>query len=253
MSTWKKAAKTNQKTHRERHQPEARAHLGLLEKKKDYKTRADDFHEKQATLRLLRKRALNRNPDEFYFHMINSRTEDGEHHEIEKEDEHTPEQIKLMQTQDLRYITMKQTTEKRKIARLQSELHLLDAAQEVPNHHTFFVDDPKEALNFDIAARLDTHPALLGRRCNRMKLDTLKSIALPDISKGALEKASKQKQQKYAELDKRLDREKHLRIIQEKMILKKHLSNKKESQPERIKPATRDAAPIYKWKFERKR
>ena len=52
MSSLKNIVKT--RTYRERSQPAARAKLGLLEKRKDYKLRADDFHKKEDALRTLR-------------------------------------------------------------------------------------------------------------------------------------------------------------------------------------------------------
>ena len=96
MASLKNAAKSTQRTHKERHQPSLRSELGLLEKKKDYKLRAKDFNEKKVTLKRLRKKALNKNPDEFYFHMVNSKTEDGVHKEKASEETLTPEQVSFM-------------------------------------------------------------------------------------------------------------------------------------------------------------
>ena len=58
------------RAYRERAQPESREHLGLLEKKKDYKVRAKNYRDKQDTLNKLRVKASLANPEEFYFQMI---------------------------------------------------------------------------------------------------------------------------------------------------------------------------------------
>ncbi|XP_076236558.1 putative U3 small nucleolar RNA-associated protein 11 [Calliopsis andreniformis] len=253
MSSWKKAAKASQKTHRERHQPESRQHLGLLEKKKDYIARAKDFHEKQKTIKLLRKRVLNRNPDEFYFHMINSQVENGIHREKDKDDTSTPEQIRLMQTQDIRYVAHKRNLEAKKIDKLQSQLHMIDTANETKNKHIFFLDDSKEVKNFDLAQRLDTHPALLSRRTNRPKLSRLKTMKLPELDDTALSKIEQKKHMAYKELQKRIDRERELTVVQQKLEMQGALKDKKITKPKLIRSGTKDSAPIYKWKFERKR
>lgn len=252
MSSWKKAAKAHQKSHRERHQPESRAHLGLLEKKKDYKLRAADYNKKKKTLNLLKQRALYKNPDEFYFHMINSKTEDGVHFELEKEDEHTPEQLMLMNTQDLKYITMKRTMEMKKIEHLQAQLHMLDIANKTQNKHIFFVDSKEEAKNFNVAKHLDTHPLLLGRKVNRIKIDDLKKMKL-DLDDETIKNVTNQKKKMYQELAKRVEREKELGIIQQKLEIKRHLIASKHLQPKKIRNATKKSAAIYKWNFERKK
>lgn len=253
MSSWKRATKMNQKTHRERHQPEARKHLGLLEKKKDYIARARDFQEKQATLKLLRKRALNKNPDEFYFHMINSQIVNGVHREKDKEDQHTPQQIKLLETQDVRYVAYKRNIEAKKIDKLQSQLHMIDTANETPNQHIFFLDDDTEVKNFNLAKKLDTHPALLSRRTNRPKLSMIKNMKLPELDDKSITKLEQKKHMAYKELEKRIDRERELTIVQQKLEMRKLLKDRQGKKPKLIKPGSKSAAPIYKWKFERKR
>lgn len=251
MSSWKKAAKTSQKTHRERHQPEARKHLGLLEKKKDFIARARDFQEKRATIKLLRKRALNKNPDEFHFHMINSKMVNGVHREKDKEDQHTPEQIKLMETQDLKYVAYKRNIEAKKIEKLQSQLHMIDAANETQNQHIFFLDDNTEMKNFDLAKKLGTHPALLPRRTNRPTLNAIKSMKLPELDNKTIVKLEQKKHMAYKELEKRIDREHELTVVQQKLEMRRALKDKKIRKPKLVKSGSKDAAPIYKWKFEK--
>jgi U3 small nucleolar RNA-associated protein 11 len=73
MSSLKNIVKT--RTYRERSAPAARKKLGLLEKHKDYKLRAQDFHKKQDALNVLKEKAAFRNPDEFYYKMVNTKTE----------------------------------------------------------------------------------------------------------------------------------------------------------------------------------
>lgn len=62
------------RAHRERSQPQARQRLGLLEKHSDYVLRARDFHKKENRLKALKQKAAMKNPDEFYFGMINAKT-----------------------------------------------------------------------------------------------------------------------------------------------------------------------------------
>lgn len=112
--------------------------------------------------------------------MINRFIFFQEHHDNEEEDEHSPEQIQLMQTQDVKYITMKKTIEANKIRRMQSELHMIDEANKVKNTHTFFTDSGEEDNEIDLAKRLNTHPSMLSRRTNRPRLEDLNKLVITD-------------------------------------------------------------------------
>ncbi|XP_065332488.1 probable U3 small nucleolar RNA-associated protein 11 [Cloeon dipterum] len=258
MSSWKNASKANQRTHRERHQPAERQHLGILEKKKDYKKRASDFHEKQATLKALRKKALDRNPDEFYHHMINSKLDDEKgfvHVEVEKplDDVNLAVQEKIMNSQDSRYVCLKRVAERNKLKRLQSELHMIDVAEKTKNRHLFFIEKRKDAHCFDLAAKLDTHPDLINRKTNRPKLSDLKSKKLPVVGVNDALVLAKERQKRYQELSRRAERERQLSVVEQKLLIKAQLLKSGDNKPVKIAGGTSTSAPIYKWKYERKR
>ena len=239
MSSLNKAAKS-QKTHRERHQPSERSHLGLLEKKKDYRLRAKDYNEKKAVIKHLRKKALNKNPDEFYFHMINAKVVDGAHKDLVskkvKRSQNQQQQIKLLQTQDYKYVSNKRMSEQRKIEKLRATLHLLDDIDKPKNTHTIFVDTDQEKRHLDLAKHFDTAPELLLRSSNRPRMDALNKETTNDpTSEHNVEKSQRKA---YKQLSQRINRERQLQVIEEKMVAKKHLSDRKNAPSSIVKEET---------------
>lgn len=253
MSSFRKALKSRQRNHHERSQPGFRKHLGLLEKKKDYKLRADDYHKKQNTLAALRKKALDKNPDEFYYKMINTQLKDGVHMAKKSTDEEmTEEQKKMMRTQDIKYIEMKRVAEAKKIERLKGELHLLEAEDKPKNKHTFFVDSKKEVQSFDLASHLNTVPELVDRVFNRPTIDILNTKSIQGATDPlSVEKLSKQRKHQYKILSQRIDREKKMFVISEKIQTRKDLQDKRKKV--KVKNETKNSAAVYKFEAKRQR
>ncbi|KJE90194.1 Utp11 protein [Capsaspora owczarzaki ATCC 30864] len=154
---FKKANKGLRRTHKERSQPADRARFGLLEKKKDYKLRAADFHSKERRLRALQQKANTRNPDEFYFGMIKSSTDRGVHKARRNDNMHSSEyqqggkrggmsaarierkaktdahhlnqsELRVLKTQDRSYVNSKKMMERSKIEQLRASLHMIDTS-----------------------------------------------------------------------------------------------------------------------------
>ncbi|XP_066264680.1 probable U3 small nucleolar RNA-associated protein 11 [Branchiostoma lanceolatum] len=249
MSSFKKAAKARQKDHKERSQLSSRSHLGLLEKKKDYQLRSKDYHNKQGILKRLKQKALEHNPDEFYFHMINSRLQGGKHAELQTTERATPEQKKMMQAQDIRYVDYKLSAEAKKVEKLQSELHLI--GHSAKNKHTFFLDSKEEVKDFDLAKHLGTTKELASRTFNRPRTETLQFQTV--VGAEDFQKVVKDREQHYSELHQRMKREKQLHIIRQKMDIKKTLMNKGKSARKLVTMETPDAPAVYKWRQRRKR
>ena len=150
--------------YRERSQNERRKKLGFLEKKQDYKIRAEDYHEKEKKYKNLKEAARTRNPDEFYHKMIKAKIIDGEH--VQFPDDKTLEQKIVTNTQFINLVNFKKSqlekeAEKLKI-RLQMNKNIFDGGNK--STHTLYYEDEDEYLE-----EQKKEKELLNKKRNRNK------------------------------------------------------------------------------------
>uniref|UniRef100_A0AC34QLF6 U3 small nucleolar RNA-associated protein 11 n=1 Tax=Panagrolaimus sp. JU765 TaxID=591449 RepID=A0AC34QLF6_9BILA len=252
----RKFTKINQRIHHERPQPLSRKKAGYLEHKKDWIQRARDHQEKVKKLKELRRKALERNPDEYHHHMTRSGVGfDGVHRELAPDsDDETVTQKMFEGVRDLHYVQQKLSMERKKIEKLKSVLHLVDSETSSSNSHIIFVDDEDEAKNFDPAEFFQTTPGLLGRKYNRLPKTVLeKKVVLGADDKESIAAAEELKRAQYKELKMRLQREKELNVVVQKLQLKKDLADSTGLKPTLEKKGSATTPAVYKWIYDRKK
>ncbi|KAF9165090.1 UTP11-like, U3 small nucleolar ribonucleoprotein [Actinomortierella ambigua] len=258
----------HRRNHKERAQPLNRQKYGLLEKKKDYIARARDYHSKQDRLKAMREKASFRNPDEFYYKMVNSKTKNGVHLE-QRNEKFSHDFLKLLNTQDLNYVTHQRDIGRKRIERLQQSLVLMDEdvhdefedeettmqkeskTATIPKNHIVFVDNEEELKTFDAAKHFDTAPELVHRKFNRPRKDQLKKeLVLSSLEKAEIKKAAKEREKKLSELAQRMKREETMSKLEQEMTLRKNLMLKGRKKKIGV---DKDGLVKYKWKADRKK
>lgn len=236
----------------------------MLEKKQDYLERARDFHKKDKTLQVLRRKAEERNPDEFYFAMQNAKTKDGVHVvNSAQANKYSQAELRLMKTQDAAYVRLKAQADAKKADRLQESLHFIGAPQQAK--HTVFVESQEERAAFDPAQHFDTPAALLERAYNRPRRAQLEAetggLAAAAEAAAALTtraaRAQRAAASSYRQLTQRVERGAKLSEMATKMELEKQLMGKGRKTKRKVELEGEDGRPakqtVYRWKQERKR
>lgn len=231
------------KQHRERSQPLERKKWSLLEKKKDYKLRAADYHKKQSYLKYLRKKATDRNPDEFHHAMNNQKTDNrGVLVKSRGNEDLSNDAVKLLKTQDSGYIRTMNNIEKKNIERLEASLFLGNKGK-----HTVFEDTPEDAKNFKPSEYFDTDPSMVYRAENRLNKSQMKN--LPNVSAEQEEEINKERVKKLKELDQRMARQSQLDKVQQGMNQQRELMKKGDKK----KMVDKYGNKTFKWKNVRKK
>ncbi|XVF46875.1 hypothetical protein PTKIN_Ptkin03bG0063200 [Pterospermum kingtungense] len=221
----------SRRAHKERAQPSSRKKFGLLEKHKDYVVRAKAFHKKEEALQKLKEKAAFRNPDEFYFQMIKTRTVHGVHKPESQANKYSQEELMLMKTQDIGYVLQKLQSERKKIEKLTAVLH--SVGDHPSNRHIYYAEDREEA-----------------RELRSQSSESRVSPPSDDIPDYIKRKTAIS----YRELEARKTRVDQLERLYMDMSLKKELQKKgrkRKLREDELKCPT--SKPVYKWRSERKR
>ncbi|QLG72635.1 hypothetical protein HG535_0D03430 [Zygotorulaspora mrakii] len=244
------------KQHKERSQLAGRSRLGFLEKHKDYVKRAQDYHKKEKSLKILRTKAKERNPDE-YFHAMHSRSTDAQgllhasRHGSDEDASLSTDQVKLLKTQDSNYIRTLRQMELHKMTRKSNDL-TFDAS----GSHTVFVDTKEELGEFTPEKFFNTTVEMLNRRQNRLTKEQLTSNLGSENSfvpnpKAIMPKESldKKRLKKLKLVKEHLEREADLKRVQQKMDFQREVM--KNGSKKKITDANGNVS--FKWKKQRKR
>lgn len=157
----------HRRSHKERGQLAHRARFGLLEKHKDYVLRARDYHAKQEHINRLRRKAADRNKDEFYFAMNKERTAEGVHIQERGNKPMPMDMVKLLKTQDEGYIRTMRATGLKKIEKLKNQLTSLANLVSVSDEELDAGDEPLDESELETlraAGVLPPQPKSKGKR-----------------------------------------------------------------------------------------
>jgi U3 small nucleolar RNA-associated protein 11 len=111
----------------------------------------------------------------FFSRMERQRTKDGIHDTTSGSGrKYTEDELALMRTQDVNYLNLKATSERRKGERLAASLHAIGGVTTQRSRskpkHTVFVENSEQAATFDAAKHFETPRELLSRAFNRVKV-----------------------------------------------------------------------------------
>lgn len=242
------------KTHKERSQPSDRRKYGLLEKKKDYLQRAKDFHKKETEIQNLRRKAEQRNPDEFYFAMERKGTKGGVHSgSITEANKYTQEELRFMKSQDASYISLRAQTEMKKVERLRSQLHFIGAA--APNQHVVFVEDEAAAQSFSAEQHFDTPSELLDRGFNRPRTAQLQEPmqAADALTRNRQRHADRKREASYRELQQRHNRHQSLSEMAGSTVMQRAIMSKGRKRKLQPSETGDNQSKVFRWKQVRQK